>query len=164
MAVTRERAAPADLSARSIDGIFERLYRRVGSRYVDLFKVFVWAAMCLFVVPAAVALLTAPWDPTPAELVRCVVAYELVLGLIAGPGTFYIARRAAPATFSWIGGDKTPANAPAAWRSTASGLPRWVGITTLWWAAGACRPPSTPPPPWISRGTGTRSTSSRWRA
>ena len=141
MSANCESDAPVGRPARSIDEFFERLYRRYGPRYVDLFKVFVWAAMCLFVVPAAVALLTAPWEPTLGEFLRCLVAYELPLALIAGPGTFVIARRAAPATFSWIGGRKTPADAPAAWRSTASGLPRWVGITTLWWAVW-CVPPS----------------------
>jgi signal transduction histidine kinase len=141
MPANRESDAPAGLPARSIDGVFERLYERVGPRYVDLFKVFLWAAICLFVVPADVALLTAPWAPDLGELVRCVLAYELVLGLIAGPGTFLIARWAAPATFSWIGGRTSPADAPEAWKSTVSGLPRWVAITWLWWAAW-CVPPS----------------------
>jgi signal transduction histidine kinase len=141
MSANRESDAPVGLPARSIDGVFERLYRRFGPRYVDLFKVFVWAGICLFVVPADVALLTAPWEPSLGEFVRCVLAYELVLGLIAGPGTFVIARWAAPATFSWIGGRKAPGDAPEAWKSTASGLPRWVAITTLWWAVW-CVPPS----------------------
>jgi signal transduction histidine kinase len=141
MPANRGSDAPAGPPARSIDGVFERLYRRAGARYVDLFKVFLWAAICLFVIPADVALLTAPWAPDLGEFVRCVLAYELVLGLIAGPGTFVIARWAAPATFSWIGGRKSPADAPEAWRSTVSGLPRWVAITSLWWAAW-CVPPS----------------------
>jgi signal transduction histidine kinase len=141
MSANRESDASARPPARSIDGAFEHLYRRFGPRYVDVFKLFVWAGICLFVVPADVALLTAPWDPSLGEFVRCVLAYELVLGLIAGPGTFVIARWAAPATFSWIGGRKAPGDAPAAWKSTASGLARWVGITTLWWGAW-CVPPS----------------------
>jgi signal transduction histidine kinase len=142
MAASRETPdAAVSLRRRSIDAVFERLYRRFGSRYVDLFKVFVWAGICLFVVPADVALLTAPWTPSLAEYLRCVLAYELVLSLIAGPGTFLIARWAAPATFSWISGRRSSADAPKAWESTAAGLPRWVGITTLWWAAW-CIPPS----------------------
>lgn len=141
MAANRETDAAGGLRTRSIDAVFERLYRRLGSRYVDAFKVVVWAGICLFVVPAEVALLTAPWDPSLAEYLRCVLAYELVLGLIAGPGTFLIARRAAPATFSWIGGRRSSADAAKAWEATVAGLPRWVGITTLWWVAW-CVPPS----------------------
>jgi hypothetical protein len=56
----------------------------MGRRYVDLFKVFVWAGICLFVGPAFVALLTAPWHPSLADYLRCVLAYELFLGLVAG--------------------------------------------------------------------------------
>jgi signal transduction histidine kinase len=140
MSADRDHDAAVDLGTRSIDGIFERLYRRMGRRYLDLFKAFVWAGICLFVVPAFVALLTAPWHPSLADYLRCLLAYELCLGLVAGPGTFVIARRAAPATFSWIGGRKTAADAPEAWRSTVARLPRWVGITTLWWTVW-CLPP-----------------------
>jgi signal transduction histidine kinase len=125
----------------SIDGVFERLYQRFGGRYIDVCKAVVWVFICLLVVPGYIALLTAPWHPTTEEYVRCLVAYELMLGLIAGPGTFVIARWAAPATFRWIGGQHAPADARAAWESTVAGLPRWMTITCLWWGLW-CMPAS----------------------
>ncbi|MDQ3677805.1 MAG: histidine kinase [Actinomycetota bacterium] len=117
----------------AIDGVFERLYRTFGPRYIDAIKAAVWAAICLVVTPGFVALLTAPWEPTTGEFLRCLAAYELMFGLFAGPGTFVIARRAAPATFRWVGGNHAPADARAAWESTVAGLPRWMGITCAWW-------------------------------
>jgi signal transduction histidine kinase len=125
----------------SIDDVFERLYRRFGARYVDVCKAAVAAAICLSVTPGYVALLTAPWHPSTDAYLRCLLAYELSLALIAAPGTFVIARRAAPATFRWVAGDHAPADAPAAWDSTVAGLPRWMGITSLWWLLW-CVPPS----------------------
>lgn len=117
----------------SIDAVFERLYRRFGARYVDVCKAGVAVAVCGGVTPGYVAILTGPWHPTGAEYVRCLVAFELMLGLIAAPGTFVIARRAAPATFRWVAGEHSAADAPAAWASTVAGLPRWMGITSAWW-------------------------------
>jgi signal transduction histidine kinase len=137
----RRELVAARLRTRSIDRVFERLYRRFGARYLDLSKMFFWASICLFVVPGYALLLLAPWHPSLGEYARCVLAYELVLGLIAGPGTFVIARRAAPATFRWVAGNHAAADAPGAWASTVAGLPRWVGITALWWGAW-CVPPS----------------------
>jgi signal transduction histidine kinase len=124
-----------------IDRLFDGLYRRFGPRYIHVCKTIVWAAICVIVAPGYVALLSAPWHPTTAEYLRCLLAYELVLGLIAGPGTFVIARRAAPATFRWVGGDHTPSDARAAWASTVVGLPRWMVVTSLWWGSW-CIPPS----------------------
>ncbi len=64
----------------------------------QVFEVLSWAGICLFVVPADVALLAGPWGPSLAEFLRCVMAYELVLGLIAGrgghPGDVRLDRRA----------------------------------------------------------------------
>jgi signal transduction histidine kinase len=117
----------------SVDAVFDRLYRRFGPRYVDVCKAGVAVAVCGVVTPGYVAILTEPWHPTSAEYVRCLIAYELMLGLIAAPGTFVIARRAAPATFRWVAGDHAAADAPAAWASTVAGLPRWMGITSAWW-------------------------------
>jgi signal transduction histidine kinase len=130
-----------ELSIDRVDGAFERLYRRFGARYVDLGLVLLGAAICVFVVPAKVALLTAPWHPSSAQYLRCVFAYELVLVLVAAPGTLVIGRRVAPATYRWVRGDHAGDAAPAAWASSVSGLPRWVGMTGLWWAAW-CVPPS----------------------
>jgi signal transduction histidine kinase len=129
------------LDAFSIDGAFERLYRRFGARYVDVCKCSVWVLVCAFVTPGYLALLTAPWHPTTDEYLRCLVAFELALGLIAGPGTFLIARRVAPATFRWVAGNHDPDDAPAAWASTVTGLPRWMGITSAWWGL-LCVPPA----------------------
>ena len=81
---------------------FEALYRWSGARYIDVFKSGVWAFICLFVTPGFVALLTIPWHPTSAQYIRCVLAYELSLGVICGPGTLVIARLVGPATFRWV--------------------------------------------------------------
>ena len=132
---------PRAASRLSIDGLFEAFYRRAGARYVDAFKIGVWAFICLLVTPGYVALLTAPWHPTSDQYVRCLLAYELALGVICGPGTLVIARWVAPATFRWVGGDHAPATAPAAWASTVAGLPRWMAITCSWWLLW-CVPPS----------------------
>jgi signal transduction histidine kinase len=137
----RASVAAAGLRGHSIDGVFERLYGRFGARYVDVTKVFIWASICLFVVPGYGLLLLAPWHPSLGEYARSVLAYELVLGLIAGPGTFVIARLTAPATYRWVAGHHAASDAPGAWASTVAGLPRWVGITALWWGA-CCVPPS----------------------
>ncbi len=74
---------------RSMDAVFERWYRILGPRYVDVAVMGVVCVTVLLVsVPLYVALLLVAWRPTIGEYARCVLAYELALGLIAGPGSF----------------------------------------------------------------------------
>ena len=125
----------------SIDAVFEGLYRRLGARYADASMAFVLATSLLFVVPVCGCLLFSFWHPSLGQYVRCVLAYDIVFGLVAGPATFILARRVAPATYRWISGRHARADAPAAWASTVAGLPRWVAATGLWYALW-CVPPT----------------------
>ncbi|MDX6688571.1 MAG: hypothetical protein QOG15_28 [Solirubrobacteraceae bacterium] len=131
----------ATTKGRSLDGVFESLYRRIGARYMDGVLATVLAGVLLFVVPVWVFVLLSFWGPSGAEYLRAVAAYELVLGLVAGPGSFLIARRLAPHTYRWAAGEKREDLAVAAWAEIVTRLPRWILLTGLWYTAW-CVPPA----------------------
>jgi signal transduction histidine kinase len=125
-----------------MDAVFERWYRSLGPRYVDVAVMgLVCATVLLFIVPLYVALLLVAWPPTIGEYARCVLAYELTLGLIAGPGSFLLARRVGAATYRWTAGQRSVADARAAWASSVAGQPRWIVVIGGWYAL--CSVPPT---------------------
>jgi signal transduction histidine kinase len=117
-----------------MDGKYERCYHRFGARYIDAIMAAIWVWVQVVIVPLYVGLLLIAWPPTITELARCVLAYEIAFGLVAGPGSFMLARRLAPAAYRWTAGQRSAADAPAAWAALVSGLPRWILVEGAWYA------------------------------
>jgi signal transduction histidine kinase len=117
-----------------MDGVYERCYRRFGARYIDGVLAAIWLVVLVVIVPLYVVLLLIAWPPTISQVARCVLAYEIALGVVGGPGSLLLARRLAPAAYRWTAGQRSTADAPAAWAAAVSGLPRWIVVTGVWYA------------------------------
>ena len=120
------RARPTGDSGVEIDSIFERLYRRPGVHYLDLFHALQSALVVLLMIPAFGGLLVAVLGISFEEWLRCTVAFELTLGVFGSAAIFIVPRRRWPAVMRWIGGDHDPGIVSEVWSTVLTDAPRIV--------------------------------------
>lgn len=119
--------------------LFERLYARLGARYFDALLAGLWLALVVGVIPTYCAFFLVPvFDLDLPTYGECVLAFEVVLGLVAGPGMFLIARRRLRAMYGWMAGREVAPR--AAWSSAVGDPPLTIVVVLAWFAAWSVLP------------------------
>ena len=121
------------LRRRGLEGVFTKLYRRNGARYLMLLIAALGAFVHVIVIPAYSATLFSYFRASSDEFLKTMLAFEVAL-VPASIGMAPIFRRRHAALQRWAAGARGGQSAVAAWQSAINDLPGTVGRIMAWFA------------------------------